>query len=171
VFVCSRWKISFYFMVYKRIVSVINLRVSIYSVVLQYFIYSVIIMITYLLMCVLVAPIWCITQWLSLNFCSHSSLFEIRSGHRFTWLRLPWFYLVLPEKWRRNIWLDHDHLLPDIFQVFMCYPTLYILRTKSFIIRPTKRVTPWGTVCEGIRVSRCSQIQGLIVTKAIKVQG
>jgi hypothetical protein len=40
-------------LVYIRIVSVINLRVSIYSVVLQYFIYYVIIMITYLLMCVL----------------------------------------------------------------------------------------------------------------------
>jgi hypothetical protein len=36
-------------LVYIRIVSVINLRVSMYSVVLQYFIYYVIIMITYLL--------------------------------------------------------------------------------------------------------------------------
>jgi hypothetical protein len=35
--------------VYIQIVSVINLRVSMYSVVLQYFIYYVIIMITYLL--------------------------------------------------------------------------------------------------------------------------
>jgi hypothetical protein len=34
------------------VVSVINLRVSIYSVVVQYFIYYVIIMITYLLKCV-----------------------------------------------------------------------------------------------------------------------
>jgi hypothetical protein len=41
-------------LVYIRIVSVINLRVSMYSVVLQYFIYYVIIMITYLL-CVCIA--------------------------------------------------------------------------------------------------------------------
>jgi hypothetical protein len=38
-------KNSFYFLVYIWIISVINLRVSIYSVVLQYFIYYVIIMI------------------------------------------------------------------------------------------------------------------------------
>jgi hypothetical protein len=48
------------------IVSVINLRVSIYSVVLQYFIYYVIIMITYLLKCVLVAPIMYVLLLVSL---------------------------------------------------------------------------------------------------------
>jgi hypothetical protein len=41
VFVCSRWRISFYFLVYIRIVSVRNLRVSIYSVFFTIF-YSLI---------------------------------------------------------------------------------------------------------------------------------
>jgi hypothetical protein len=43
------WCIYGLSLVYIRIVSVINVRVSIYSVVFQYFIYYVIIMITYLL--------------------------------------------------------------------------------------------------------------------------
>jgi hypothetical protein len=41
VSVCSRWRISFYFLVYMRIVCVINLRVSIYSVVFFTIVYLV----------------------------------------------------------------------------------------------------------------------------------
>jgi hypothetical protein len=59
----------FYFLVYEyiRIVSVINLRVSIYSVVIQYFIllcdyYDY----TYLLKCVLVAPLMYVLLLVSL---------------------------------------------------------------------------------------------------------